>query len=65
MECLEKVQNREADFLVVDPEDMYVAFKMKDEEFSVFSEIRTIEEPNGNFVENVRVEMNPNKIYSS
>lgn len=51
MECLEKVQNREADFLVVDPEDMYVAFKMKDEEFSVFSEIRTIEEPNGNFVE--------------
>lgn len=65
MECLEKVQNREADFLVVDPEDMYVAFKMKDEEFSVFSEVRTIEEPNGNFVENVRVEMNPNKIYSS
>lgn len=51
MECLEKVQNREADFLIVDPEDMYVASKMKDEEFSVFSEIRTIEEPNGNFAE--------------
>lgn len=48
MECLEKVEKREADFLVVDPEDMYVAFNMKNEDFSVFSEIRTVEEPDGN-----------------
>lgn len=48
MECLEKVRQREADFLAVDPEDMYVAFNMKNDDFSVFSEIRTVEEPNGN-----------------
>lgn len=47
MECLEKVNNRTADFLAVDPEDMYVAFQMKNEDFSVFSEIRTVEEPDG------------------
>lgn len=48
MECLEKVEKREADFLAVDPEDMYVAFQTKNDDFSVFSEIRTVEEPNGN-----------------
>ena len=42
MECLEKVNKREADFLAVEPEDMYVAFHMKNEDFSVFSEIRTV-----------------------
>lgn len=47
MECLEKVNKREADFVAVDPEDMYVAFQMKNEDFSVFSEIRTVEEPDG------------------
>lgn len=47
MECLEKVNKREADFVAVDPEDMYVAFQMKNEDFSVFSEIRTVEEPEG------------------
>lgn len=47
MECLEKVVKRQSDFLAVDPEDMYVAFQMKNEDFSVFSEIRTIEEPDG------------------
>lgn len=47
MECLEKVEKREADFVAVDPEDMYVAFQMKNEDFAVFSEIRTIEEPDG------------------
>lgn len=49
MECLEKVNRREADFLAVDPEDMYVAFNMKNEDFSVFSEIRTIEESQAEF----------------
>lgn len=47
MECLEKVNKREADFVAVDPEDMYVAFHMNNEDFSVFSEIRTVEEPEG------------------
>lgn len=51
MECLEKVNLRQADFLAVDPEDMYVAFRMKNEDFSVFSEIRTVEEPSGRFRE--------------
>lgn len=49
MECLEKVNRREADFLAVDPEDMYVAFNMKNEDFSVFSEIRTVEESQAEF----------------
>lgn len=48
MECLEMVENRKADFLAVEPEDMYVAFQMKNEDFSVFSEIRTVDEPDGN-----------------
>lgn len=47
MECLEKVIKREADFVAVDPEDMYVAFQLKNEDFSVFSEIRTVVEPEG------------------
>lgn len=47
MECLEKVNKREADFLAVDPEDMYVAFNMKNEDFSIFSDIRSVEEPDG------------------
>lgn len=49
MECLDKVKQREADFLAVDPEDMYVAFQIKNDDFSVFSEIRTVEEPDGEF----------------
>lgn len=49
MECLNKVNQREADFLAVDPEDMYVAFNMKNEDFSVFSEIRTVEESEAEF----------------
>lgn len=42
MECLEKVKNRQADFLAADPEDMYVAFNLKNEDFSIFSELRTV-----------------------
>lgn len=42
MECLDKVQNREADLVAADPEDMYVAFQRKNEDFSVFSELRTV-----------------------
>lgn len=49
MECLELVNRREADFLAVDPEDMYIALNMKNEDFSVFSEIRTREEADAQF----------------
>lgn len=49
MECLDLVNRREADFLAVDPEDMYVAFNLKNEDFAVFSEIRTVEEPDAAF----------------
>lgn len=49
MECLELVQSRRADFVAVDPEDMYVAFNMKNEDFAVFSEIRTREEADSPF----------------
>lgn len=48
MQCLEKLESRQADFVAVDPEDMYVAFQMKNDDFAVFSEIRTTEEPDGN-----------------
>lgn len=55
MECLEKVKKQEADFLAVDPEDMYVAFQIKNEHFSVFSEIRTAEEPDGNLFNDTKL----------
>lgn len=44
MACLQLVEDRRADFVAVDPEDMYVALNMKNEDFAVFSEIRTREE---------------------
>ncbi|KAG4077845.1 hypothetical protein HA402_013779, partial [Bradysia odoriphaga] len=49
MECLDKVQNRQADFLAADPEDMYIAFNLKNEDFSIFSELRTREELGAEF----------------
>lgn len=49
MECLSVVNSRKADFMIVDPEDMYVAYRMKNEDFSVFSEIRTLVEPQNPF----------------
>nr|AAL58078.1 transferrin precursor [Aedes aegypti] len=49
MECLEKVKAREADFVAVDPEDMYVAYHMANQDFSVFTEFRTLEEPKAEF----------------
>lgn len=55
MECLEKVNKREADFLAVDPEDMYVAFRMKNEDFSLFSELRTVLEPDGRCLNNLQL----------
>ncbi|XP_058445332.1 transferrin [Malaya genurostris] len=49
MECLEKVNTRQADFVAVDPEDMYVAYHMANQDFSVFTEFRTVEEPKAEF----------------
>lgn len=49
MECLQLVEQSAADFVAVDPEDMYVAFGMKNEDFAVFSEIRTREEAQSAF----------------
>lgn len=47
MDCLELVNRRQADFLAADPEDMYVAANLNNEDFLVFSQIRTVEEPEG------------------
>ncbi|XP_058126943.1 transferrin [Anopheles ziemanni] len=44
-ECLRLVRNRQADFVMADPEDLYVAMKMENQDFAVFAEQRTTEEP--------------------
>ncbi|KAI5637697.1 transferrin domain-containing protein [Phthorimaea operculella] len=49
MECLYLVQQRQADFVPVDPEDMYVATKMPNQDFVVFQEYRTDDEPDAEF----------------
>ncbi|XP_018576299.1 transferrin [Anoplophora glabripennis] len=49
VDCIEKIKDKEADFLTVDPEDMYIASKVPDQHFSVFEEIRTREEPDAEF----------------
>lgn len=46
-ECIEKIKKRLADFATVDPEDMYIAAKQPDQDFAVFEEIRTRDEPEG------------------
>lgn len=47
MQCIEKIKERQADFGMVDPEDMYVGAKTPNQDFTVFEEIRTLEEPEG------------------
>ncbi|XP_063826484.1 transferrin [Ostrinia nubilalis] len=49
MECLSYVQQRQADFVPVDPEDMYVASKIPNQDFVVFQEYRTDDEPDAEF----------------
>lgn len=49
MECLEFVKKRLADVVAVDPEDMYVAYHLDNEDFDVISEIRTVEEKHALF----------------
>lgn len=47
MTCLDDIIQRKADFLAADPEDMYIAHQFPNEDFTVFAEIRTVEEPEG------------------
>lgn len=61
MECLEKLKHNEADFVAVDPEDMYVAYQIDNDDFSVFSEIRTVEEPDGKFNDEIENDENIKK----
>lgn len=49
VDCLDIVERRGADFMAVDPEDLYLAFKKKNEDFAVFSDIRTKEEIQAEF----------------
>lgn len=49
VDCLDIVEHRDADFMAVDPEDLYLALKKKNEDFSVFSDIRTKEEEQAEF----------------
>lgn len=49
VDCLDIVERREADFMAVDPEDLYLALKKKNEDYAVFSDIRTKEEEQAEF----------------
>ncbi|XP_018318622.1 transferrin [Agrilus planipennis] len=49
VECIDKIKERQADFGVMDPEDMYIAGNVPEEDFTVFEEIRTREEPDAEF----------------
>lgn len=47
MECIDKIKQHQADFGTVDPEDMYIAGNIPNQDFAIFEEIRTREEPEG------------------
>lgn len=49
VDCLDIVERRQADFMAVDPEDLYLAYKKKNEDFAVFADIRTQEEIQAEF----------------
>ncbi|CAH0552540.1 unnamed protein product [Brassicogethes aeneus] len=49
IECIDKIKERLADFGAFDPEDMYVASKVENQDFAVFEQIRTREEPEAEF----------------
>lgn len=49
MECLELIKRRDADLMAVDPEDMYVAYHLENEDFDIIQEIRTVEEAHSAF----------------
>lgn len=49
IECLEFVKKRQADIVAADPEDMYVAYHLENEDFDIIQEIRTVEESHSPF----------------
>ncbi|KAG8302688.1 mitochondrial translation elongation factor EF-Ts tsf1 [Homalodisca vitripennis] len=49
LDCMTKMKEHEADWEAVDPEDMYIAAKRYGDNFSIFKEIRTKEEPEAEF----------------
>nr|BAN20810.1 transferrin [Riptortus pedestris] len=49
VDCVYKVKDHEADFEVLEPEDMYLGLQLSDESFTIFEEIRTKEEPKAEF----------------
>jgi ABC-type amino acid transport substrate-binding protein len=49
LECLDLINQRKADVLAADPEDMYVAYHKKNEDYKVISEFRTQVEKEAEF----------------
>ncbi|KAH8416768.1 hypothetical protein KR222_003699, partial [Zaprionus bogoriensis] len=49
VDCLELIEQRKADVLASEPEDMYMAYHRKNEDYRVISEIRTQEDKDANF----------------
>lgn len=47
VECLELIEQRKADVLASEPEDMYMAYHRKNEDYRVVSEIRTQDDKEG------------------
>nr|AAC77913.1 transferrin precursor [Drosophila silvestris] len=49
VDCLEMIEQRKADVLASEPEDMYMAYHRKNEDYRVISEIRTQDDKNADF----------------
>nr|AAM46784.3 transferrin [Glossina morsitans morsitans] len=49
IDCLDMINERKADVLASEPEDMYVAYHTKNEDFRVISEIRTKDDKDADF----------------
>ncbi|EDW82176.1 uncharacterized protein Dwil_GK25660 [Drosophila willistoni] len=49
VDCLEMIEQRKADVLATEPEDMYMAYHRKNEDYRVISEIRTQQDKNAEF----------------
>lgn len=47
VDCLELIEQRKADVLATEPEDMYIAYHRKNEDYRVISEIRTQQDKDG------------------
>ncbi|XP_030379051.1 transferrin [Scaptodrosophila lebanonensis] len=49
VDCLEMIEQRKADVLASEPEDMYMAYHRKNQDYRVISEIRTQEDKDADF----------------